>query len=103
MLSGPTAIAWSTEDPAAAARVAVEFDKEVKKFEIRGGYTSGKSFDAAGVQALSTMPTFEGLRAQLLGVINGVAGKLLAQINAPGQHIAGVLHARKEDLEEKAA
>ena len=101
-LDGPTAVAWSFEDPAAAARVVCDFQKEADKLEIRGGYVGGRGIDDAGVKALSTMPTFEELRAQLLGVINGVGSKLLAQINAPAQHIAGVLQARKDDLEKAA-
>lgn len=104
IINGPTAVAWSNEDPAAAARVAMDFAKikENAKFEIRGGYVGGRALDAQGVEALSTMPTFEELRAQILGAINAVPAKLLAQINAPGQHVVGVLQARKEDMEKAA-
>lgn len=104
LISGPTAIAVSVEDPAAAARVAMDFAKikENGKFAVHGGFVGGKTIDAQGVDALSTMPTFDELRAQILGVINGVPAKLLAQINAPGQHVAGVVHARKEDMEKAA-
>lgn len=102
-LDGPTAIGWSFDDPAAPARVAQAFSRDVQAFEIRGGYATGKVVDANGVKALATMPTFEELRAQLLGLINGVGAKLLAQVNAPAQHLVGVTQARKEDLEKKEA
>ncbi|MFH1810019.1 MAG: 50S ribosomal protein L10 [Pseudomonadota bacterium] len=103
LLDGPTAIGWSNTDPAGPARVAADFTKETDKFEIRGAYATGKAVDKAGAMALATMPTFEELRAQLLGIINGVAGKLLAQVNAPASNLIGVLQARKEDLEKTAA
>jgi large subunit ribosomal protein L10 len=101
LFDGPTALAWHYDDPAAPARIAQAYAKENDKFEIRGGYASGKVLDKVGVKALSTMPTFDELRAQLLGVINGVGAKLLSQINAPSQHLVGVVQARKDDLEEK--
>lgn len=104
LIDGPTAVAVSDEDPAAGARVAMDFAKikENAKFEVHGGFVAGKAIDAQGVDALSTMPTFDELRAQILGVINGVPAKLLAQINAPGQHVVGVMQARKEDMEKAA-
>jgi len=103
LLDGPTAIAWSDSDVTAAARVAKDFAKETDKFEIRGGFATGQKIDVNGVNALATMPSFDELRAQILGTINGVAAKLLAQISAPAQELVGILDARKEDLEKKEA
>lgn len=100
LLDGPTAIAWSTDDPAAPARVATAYAKEVDRFKIRGGFAGGAKLDTDEVKALATMPSFNELRGILLGTINAVAGKLLAQINAPPQHLVGVVQARKEDLEK---
>lgn len=99
-----TAVAWSKTDPAAPAKILLAFKKEVEKFQIRVGYTSGQRLDEAGVKTLSELPSLDELRATLLGTINGVAAKLLAQINAPGQQLAGVLQAKldKENEGEKA-
>lgn len=102
-IDGPTGVAWSDTDPTAAARVAEAFKKDVKKFEIRGGFATGRGIDAEGVKALSTMPSFEELRAQILGTIQSVSAKLLSQVNAPAQQLTGVVQARKEDLEKNAA
>ena len=76
--------------------------KELEKFVIKAGFQGGHRLDAGGVDALSKMPTMAELRAQLLGVINGVPAKLLAQLNAPAQHLVGVVQAKK-DKDEKAA
>lgn len=103
LLDGPTGVAWSHDDPAAPARIAAAFAREVDRFEIRGGYAGGRMLDQNGVKALATMPSFDELRAQLLGVIEAVPARLMAQINAPAQQITGVVQARKEDLEKTAA
>lgn len=97
-----TAVAWSKDDAVTPFKVTMNFKKDVEKFEVRCGYNAGKRLDAAGVDAMSNLPSLEELRARLLGVIQAVPAKLLAQINAPAQHIAGVLQA-KVDEDKKAA
>lgn len=98
-----TAIAWHKTDPVAPAKAVAEFKKGLEKFQVKAGYQGGLRLDEAGVKALASMPSLDELRAQLLGTINGVAGKLLAQINAPAQHVVGVLQAKHDDDQKKAA
>ncbi len=97
-----TAVAWSDSDPVGPAKVLTAFKKDLEKFIIKAGFQGGVRLDAGGVDALSKMPSMDELRAQLLGVINAVPAKLLAQINAPAQHVVGVIQAKK-DKDEKAA
>ena len=97
-----TAVAWHDSDPVGAAKVLTAFKKGLEKFVIKAGFQGGQRLDAAGIEALSSMPSMDELRAQLLGVINGVPAKLLAQLNAPAQHVVGVVQAKKEK-DEKAA
>lgn len=100
---GPTAIAWSTTDAVAPAKITVEFQKDVSKFEIKAGFVSGNKLDVAQVEALSKLPSLDELRSKLLGTVNGVAAKLLAQINAPASHVVGVIEAKRKKDEEEAA
>jgi large subunit ribosomal protein L10 len=100
---GVTAIAWHKTDPVTPAKVLSDFKKSVDKFVIKAGYQGGNRLDEEGVKALAALPSMDELRAQLLGTINGVAGKLLAQINAPAQHVVGVLQAKHDEDEKKAA
>lgn len=97
------AIAWHKSDPVAAAKAVTAFKKDVEKFTIKSGYQGGVRLDAEGVKALASMPSKDELRAQLLGTINAVAGKLLAQIQAPAQQLAGVLQAKHDEDQKKAA
>lgn len=98
-----TAIAWHKTDPVAPAKAVTEFKKGLEKFRVKAGFQGGNRLDEAQVKALAAMPSLPELRAQMLGTINGVASKLLAQLNAPAQHIASVLQAKHDDDEKKAA
>ena len=102
---GPTAIAWHKDDPTAAARVALEVKKALEKLELKGGYMGGRKLDLNGIKAVAALPTLPEIRSTLLGTINGVAAKLLAQINAPAQNIVGVnlAWADKQKQDGKAA
>jgi len=98
-----TAIAWHATDPVAPAKALTAFKKDVEKFLIKSGFQGGNRLDAEGVKALASMPSMDELRGQLLGTINGVAGKLLAQIQAPAQQLAGVMQAKHDEDQKKAA
>ena len=98
--SGPTAVALTTSDPVACAKALVKFAKKHEKFQLNGVVVEGKRLEAEGVEALSKLPEKEVLLAQLLGVINAPAQRLLAQINAPASQIAGVVQARIDKEKE---
>jgi len=102
-LKGTTAIAIARKDAVTAAKAAVDFAKVHEKFKLRAAFVEGQLLVEAGIKALSSLPTQGEIRAQLLGLINTPAAKLLATFNAPGQHIAGVLQAKVDDDNKKAA
>lgn len=92
-LTGPTGIAYS-EDPVAAARGVAAFVKGNDKAQILAGCLDGKVLDQAGVMALATLPSFDVLRGQVLGVITAPLQKVMGQIQAPGSSLARLLSAR---------
>jgi large subunit ribosomal protein L10 len=98
-----TAVAWHDSDPVAPAKVISEFKKGLEKFVVKAGYQGGQRLDTAGIDALSKMPSMDELRATLLGTLNALPSKLLAQINAPAQHLVGVLQAKHDEDQKKAA
>ena len=91
-LTGPTALAWST-DPVAAAKAAVDFAKTNDKLEIVGGAMGSTVLDAAGVKALASMPSLDELRAKLIGLVNAPATKVATLVNAPASKLARVFGA----------
>ena len=66
-LNGPSAIAVSTEDATAPARVIAEFAKKAKNLEIKAGVVEGTLYDAKGMQAVADIPSRDVLISRLLG------------------------------------
>ena len=66
-LNGPSAMAYSTEDATAPARVLAEFAKKADKLEIKAGVVEGTAYDAKGMQAIASIPSREVLISRLLG------------------------------------
>ena len=66
-LNGPSAIAVSTEDATAPARVIAEFAKKAKNLEIKAGVVEGTLYDAKGMQAVAEIPSRDVLISKLLG------------------------------------
>jgi large subunit ribosomal protein L10 len=108
-LAGPTAIAWSFEDPSAAAKVIKNFRKEFtdvlqpkdedEKLIIKCGLLEGQVLDAKRVEKeLATLPGKDEIRASLLAQLMAPMQNLVGQINAPAQNLALVFDAyrRKE-------
>ena len=91
-LTGPTALAWST-DPVAAAKAAVDFAKTNDKLEIVGGAMGSTQLNAEGVKALAAMPSLDELRARLVGLVQAPATKLAQLSTAPAAKLARVFGA----------
>jgi large subunit ribosomal protein L10 len=100
LLAGPTAIAYSFEDPAAPAKVAAKIAKAEEKFVIKGGYVDGRALDVKGVQALSVLPGRDELRATFLATLLAVPQNFVRLLNAAPQNFVYLLAARESGLKE---
>ena len=87
-LNGMTAIALSTDDPIAPAKILKEYADKLSSFEIKAGFVDGGVLDLAGVEALAATPSKEVLIAKLLGSLMsplyGLAYVLQAKIDKDG-------------------
>ena len=111
VLTGMTGIAWSYEDPSAAAKIVKAFSKENEKLQIKAGLIEGQVLDAKGVaDQLANMPGKDEMRAQLLALLkqpaenlvrllNTPATNLVRLLNTPAQNALGVLEAKKQQME----
>jgi large subunit ribosomal protein L10 len=100
VLAGPTGIAWSYEDPSAAAKVVKAFRKDPagEKLQIKAGLIEGSILDANGVETqLATMPGKNELRATLLATLQAPLQKFVALLAAPSQNFVYVLSAKERD------
>ena len=68
-LDGPSAVAISTTDATAPARVLAKFAQTAKQLEIKAGVVEGTVYDANGMKAISEIPSREELLSKLLGSI----------------------------------
>lgn len=94
IFTGPTALAISTTDEVAPARVIFQYAKKHQALEIVGGITGeGQVLSAADVKALATLPTREQLLAQVVGTIAAPLTGLVGTLNASVAQIAYVLRA----------
>ncbi len=68
-LEGPSAVAISTEDATAPARILCKFAKTANALEVKGGVVEGVAYDAKGIENISKIPSREELLSKLLGSI----------------------------------
>jgi len=97
-LVGMTGIAWSYEDPSAAAKVVKAFRKDPagEKLQIKAGLIEGAILDAKGVEdQLATMPGKNELRATLLATLQAPLQSFVALLAAPPQNFVYLLSAKE--------
>jgi large subunit ribosomal protein L10 len=98
VLAGATGIAWSYEDPSAAAKVVKAFRKDPagEKLQIKAGLIEGSVLDAKGVEdRLATMPGKNELRATLLATLQAPLQRFVALLAAPPQNFVYLLSAKE--------
>ncbi len=92
MFSGPTAIAYS-DDLVAAAKVVTDFAKTNDKLKIICGVIGSQFVDAAGVEAISKLPSLDELRSKIIGLIQAPATKIAGVLHAPASQVVRLLSA----------
>ena len=95
LFKGPTAVALS-DDPVAAAKVAVRFAKDNDKLVIVGGALDDQVLDIDRISALAALPSLDELRAKIVGMLSTPATRIARVLNAPGGQVARVIAAYSE-------
>ncbi|MBL8199810.1 MAG: 50S ribosomal protein L10 [Chromatiales bacterium] len=93
-LKGPLILAFSREDPGAAARVVKDFAKTNEKLVTKAVAIGGTLYGPADLERLASLPTLDQARAILLGVLQAPGTKLARTLAEPAALIARVLAAR---------
>lgn len=92
-LKGPLLLAFSREDPGAAARVVKAFAKENDKLVTVSLAVGGQALPASDLGRLADLPTLDQARAMLLGVLNAPLGQLVRTLNEPAAMLARTMGA----------
>ena len=70
--------------------------------KVKGGFLAGQPLNTAQVKALADLPPLPVVRAQLLGVLQAPAGKLVRTIAEPARSLASVFRAYSEKAQAAA-
>lgn len=98
-LTGPTAMAISSTDAVAPAKVLSEFSKKFEKLELKVGVVEGKVIDVDGITALAELPSREVLIAKVLGGFNAPISGFVNVLNG---NMRGLVVALNAIAEQKA-
>ena len=79
-LEGPSAVAISSSDATAPARVLCKFAKEAPKLEVKGGMVEGIAYDAAGIADIAKIPSREELLSKLFGSMQAPIHRVLVNL-----------------------
>ena len=103
VLNNTTALAYSTTDMVAPAKILSEYVKESKgKFTIKAGFVEGKVISAKEVAALAELPSKEVLIAQVLAGFNAPISGFVNVLNGNLRGLAVALNAVAEKKAQEA-
>jgi large subunit ribosomal protein L10 len=90
-MTGPLVLAFSQEDPGAAARVIKDFAKDHDKLVVRLVAISGKLLGPGDIETLAKMPTYDQAISMLMGTMLAPIQKLATTLNeVPGKLVRTV-------------
>ncbi|OUW80990.1 MAG: 50S ribosomal protein L10 [Gammaproteobacteria bacterium TMED219] len=95
-LNGPTMLAFSYDEPGAAAKILKKFAKDNENLNIKGLSIDGMHLDASEIDRLATLPTFEEAISKFAGLLKAPLGKIASLMNEVPSKLARTLVAVKE-------
>ena len=96
-LVGPTLLAFSQEDPGAAARLIKEYAKENEALEVRALSIGGQLLAAGDIDRVAKLPTRDEALAILMATMIAPIGKLARTFNdVPGKLVRVVAAVRDQ-------
>ena len=101
-LVGPTILAFSQEDPGAAARVLNDFSKENDEFDVKALAVGGNLLAADQIDTLAKLPTYDQAIATLMSVMLAPVTKLTRTVNEVPAKATRVVAAVRDQKQEAA-
>ena len=100
VLEGTTALAMSSSDLVAPAKILSEFAKKNKQFTIKAGFVEGRVIDAEEIKHLAALPSKEVLISRVLGGLNAPISGFANVLNGTLRGLVIALNAIKEQAEK---
>jgi large subunit ribosomal protein L10 len=95
-LKGPLVLAFSREDPGAAARIVKGFAKEHDKLVTVAVSIGGALYPGSDIDRVASLPTLTEARAGLARTLNAPLAQLVRLLAEPASMLARTLKARSE-------
>ncbi len=95
-LKGPLVLAFSKDDPGAAARVIKAFSKDHEKLVATLVSLGGEVLPAKDLEKVASLPTRVQALSQLLGVLKAPIQKFVSTLAAPNQKLVRTIAALAE-------
>ncbi|RPH60618.1 MAG: 50S ribosomal protein L10 [Chloroflexi bacterium] len=102
LLEKSTAVTFAFTDPASTAKALIDVTKGMEAIKLKGGFLDKQALTAVQVKSLADMPPLPVVRAQLLGVLQAPASKLVRTIAEPARSLASVFRAYTEKAQVAA-
>jgi large subunit ribosomal protein L10 len=102
-LKGPLVLAFSKDDPGAAARVVKDFAKANDKLVATLVSLGGQVMPGGELEKVASLPTREQALAMLMGVLKAPIQKLVGTLAAPGGKLARTLAAVRDQKQAAGA
>ena len=102
-LKGPLILAFSQDDPGAAARLVRDFAKANDKLVPTLVSLGGQVMPGSDLERVASLPTREQALAQLLGVIKAPIGKFVRTLAEPHAKLVRTIAAVKDQKQGVAA
>ena len=82
-LTGPLLLAFSMEDPGAAARLVKDYSKNHEKLIVKLVAVGGELYGESELERLSSLPTYDQAIAMLMGVMKAPIEKFVRTLAEP--------------------
>jgi len=102
-LKGPLVLAFSKDDPGAAARVVKDFAKSHEKLVATLVSLGGQVLPGAELEKVASLPTREQALSMLLGVLKAPVQKLVGTLAAPASKLARTVAAVRDQKQAAGA
>ncbi len=99
--TGPTALAFTENDPVALAKALTTFAKEEEKFSILAGVLQGSILEKKDVVALANVPSREVLLARLAGALQSPYAGFVMALSGILRKLVYALEAIRRQKEEQ--
>jgi large subunit ribosomal protein L10 len=102
-LKGPLVLAFSKDDPGAAARVVKDFAKSNEKLVATLVSLGGQVLPGGELEKVASLPTREQALSMLLGVLKAPIQKLVGTLAAPASKLARTVAAVRDQKQATGA